>query len=241
MYGVVASMVRRLTEEVPEWVPEGALVHLDFVNGLYYANGSTFAVTALLGGGFDEGDIQAGGMAVWFTNLNRPLAIGAFYSAIADNLASGFSIIFEMDDPASNIEGPLIIMSDLPVLNDADWIFESYVNFDPSNIFYADYDALDDVNVFSSFVLGGVNRYGLTFNRPLGGGLWRYAMTMNGETAQTEDVAYDAAPLYPVDGPASIRIGQTENDNLYDNALFRSITVYAAVDEAALATLTELP
>lgn len=242
MYGVAATRRRVGVEGTPPWVPENALAHLDFVNGQYYANGATWPVATLLGSGFDAGEIVAGGMKVWFTNSNRPDFSGALAAVIDANLSSGFTIIIEMDDPSSDIDGPLLVMTDTPANIDANWLFQSYItDSSPTRINYSDFDALSDADSFASFAAGGINRIGITYNRPLGGGQWRYARSVNGDAALTNDVGYDGGALFPTDGPARIRLGYVEPSQAFDSALFRSITVYAAVDETELAALTAIP
>lgn len=243
MYGVTAT--RRRTSSYP-WVPDGALAHLDFVNGQYYADGSVWAVSQLLGSGFDANALDANGMAVWHSNANRPEPIGALASVIMAGLSSGMTVIGEMTiagEPTSGASFSVLLgLADTTDFSSATWELNSYVGVGTGWLQILDFDAVDLFFDYPSFDTAGLNRFGYTLGRNLGGGSYRYAHSCNGEAAVTDDTAYSADSHFPTAGPGKITIGHIDDDaTAFTGSYIRTLTVYAAVDETELATLTVLP
>jgi hypothetical protein len=245
MYGVVASIPLGAGDEgTPEWVPEGALAHLDFVEGQYYSDGSTWTVSQLLGGGFDAGDIDANGMACWYTNTNRPNAAGSFLAVLEAGLASGMTIVVEINSPTEEAgSSPLLIFLDNTDANSALWAtYIEHPAHSGSGSYQSDFGSMLVDGVFASRTETGTNRFGYTVGRDLGGGSWRFAASVNGDAAVSDDEAYSADDGFATAGVARVAIGAVEEFGwAFDQSYIRSITVYAAVDEAALAVLTEIP
>lgn len=238
LYGVIASVRRQAAAEAP-WLPAGALVYLDFIEGNYYGAGVK-PISLLLGGGLDIGDIDANGMAVWHTNSNRPTATGVFAEAIEAGLAAGLTVIFEIDWDGGAGSG-LLSISDSSDFNGAGFNLETYTGSGlDANVTMSDYDTLDLQDNFPSFLDPGINRLGMTFSRDIGGGSYRYAASVNGDAAITQDVTYSAEVNFPTVG--KIAIGHIDDfSTAFDAAYIRSITVYPAVDETELAALTAIP
>lgn len=245
MYGVTAIRRRAAAGGTPPWLPDGALAHLDFVNGQYYADGAERSILTILGGAFDPDDIGASGMAVWTSNANRPTAIGALADVIEAGLASGMTVICEAYITGEGTSGSAhfapIALADTDDFSTATWELNVYAGIGTGWAQIEDFNAVD---LFSdhSFDDDGINRWGFTISRDIGGGSYRYAATMNGEAAGTDTVAYAADANFPSAGPGIIAVGHAGNDGRTATASYiRTLTIYAAVDETELAALTELP
>lgn len=244
MYGVAAT--RRQSAGTPAWVPENALAHLDFVNGQYWDGSSEVSVLSLLGGAFDAGDIDANGMAVWHSNSNRPTAIGTLADVIEAGLANGMTVVGEVEiagEPTSGAAFSVLIgLADTTDFSTATWESNLYVGVGTGWLQILDFDQIDIMQTYASFDTAGVNRFGYTFSRSLGGGSWRYAHSCNGEAAVTDDATYSGDANFPTAGPGKITIGHIDDDaTAFTGSYIRTLTIYAAVDETALAVLTELP
>jgi hypothetical protein len=241
-YGAIASQEWGAAAGPPVWLPDGALAHLDFVNNHYW-DGHLSTAGGMLGGGFDAGAIDGSGMSVLTTNANRPVPIGDFSAILTAGLASGFTALVVMNTTGP-ITGPLISFADNASFYAADNVLESYANHGfgigaPSGLKIFDYWDLSLQSTNAAFGTG-TQKLGLTFSRDLGGGNWRYAESINGEAAHTGDVTYSADSKIVSVGKIAIGWvdGLFEDDTMTDTGIFASITIYAAMDEAALAALT---
>jgi len=244
MYGVAATRRRTGIAGTPPWVPADATAHLDFVNGQYYAGGAVWSVASLLGGGFDSGDISASGMACWYTNSNRPNAAGAFLAVLEAGLAAGMTIIIDVDSPTEEASNsPLLIFLDDTDANAANWAtYVEHPSHSGTGAYQSDFGSVLVDGTFASRTATGVNRFGYTVGRDLGGGSWRFAASVNGDAAVSQDVAYSADAGFSTAGLARVAVGAVDEFAwAFDQSYIRSITVYAAVDETALATLTDIP
>ncbi|WP_192384086.1 hypothetical protein [Mesorhizobium silamurunense] len=208
-------------------LPPGATAFLDFVNGFYYAGGSTAAVVDLLGGGFDAGAISGYGMRITPSNGNAPKAIGDFLSDLATGLAAGCTILFDISS-AIDPSGFLMFMADGANLDVAS---EAIIAAALGNL--SDYwDILIDDGVTGA----GAHKIAMTLARNVGGGNYEYALCHDGNTAITQTVNY-LTHLASVDtvlfGHDGVGTGNSLND-IY----IRSMTLYPAKLPADLSTLS---
>jgi len=219
---------------------------LDFVNADYTVNGSTVAIASVLGGAFVAGDIVASGMKVWHANSNRPNAIGVLFDLIEAGMATGMTVVFEIDWDGASSSG-LLSICDPPDFNTANFFFESYVGDDFDDILTmmdtggggggGDLAIAEQAAFLPEWNATGINRIGMTLSRNIGGGQYRYAGAVNGQTAVSQDVGYSMETNFP--SIAKIAIGHIDDFSIaYDASYIRSIAFYPAVDETTLAALT---
>lgn len=230
MPGVVAQALIRRS---PAPLPTDGTAFLDFVNGSYSAGGAGYAVGDLLGGGFDPAYITGSGMQI--TTSNLPQAIGQLFAEFEAGLAAGMTIVFKFSQ-TSNADRFLITFEDQT--GSPDWALRvERVNLNrntPSDDFYlSDFDALDFSDDVPEALSSGTNRMAVTIGRDIGGGMWRYAVSINGSTAISTDIAYSAAAGFVTNGLAIVRIGA--RFDAWPDGYIRSIALSPAVDE------TELP
>lgn len=107
-------------------LPEGAVAHLDFVNGFYYASGAEHPVGDLLGdgirdgapAGFDPTYIQPQGMVFPVNEVeptNFPFVIGPLRATIEGLRATGMTVVVDLVSDiavASAVSNPLVILTD---------------------------------------------------------------------------------------------------------------------------------
>lgn len=213
-------------------LPAGATAQLDFVNGFYYAGGTTRAIGAVLGGGFDPGSISGAGMFVALApaSTNRPNAIGALFSDIIAGLAAGCTLVFEIDFPSTPF-GSFIHILDNPSYNAAvEWV-SAYVLGD---VFVENQGVIGFAGSNSGFTGStGIKRIAFTFARHDGGN-YEYAGSSEGTAAVTQ--IDTVAPFTAID---TITIGHDGDDTeVLDGAYIRSITLYPAKLPADLPALS---
>ncbi|MFB9984340.1 hypothetical protein ACFSQQ_16430 [Mesorhizobium kowhaii] len=214
----------------PPEVPDGAVAFLDFVNGFYYADGAEQSVSDLLGGGFDPSYISGNGMRI--TTSNLPLAAGVLFDEFEAGLTAGMTIVFEFSQTTNSAFSTSHFLISFEDRTGApDWSLEvERVNLNrntPNDDFYiADYDALDFSDQVAEALSSGTNRLAVTLGRDLGGGMWGYAVSINGSTALTADLSYSAADGFATNGLAVVRIGG--RFDAWPDGYIRSITLYPA-------------
>lgn len=227
----------------PEWVPEGAVAHLDFINGNYY-DGQERTAASILGGAFDAGAIGASGMAVWHSNSNRPNIIGSLADVIEAGLASGMTVVADVTiagEPTSGAShSVLLAFSDTTDFNSSNFQLRLYVGVGTKWLEVSDWDSVSFLKTYTTMNLSGLNRIGYTVSRNLGGGTWRYAHSANGEAAMTDDVTYSAETKYDPE-VVKITLGHIDDyTTAFTGSYIRSLTIYPPVDETALAALTSM-
>lgn len=232
MPGVAAQPLSRSSAPLPTDIT----AFLDFVNGSYSAGGVDHDVSDLLGGGFDPAYITGSGMQITLGNL--PKAIGQLFAEYEAGLAAGMTNVFEFSQTTS-ADRFLIAFEDQ--LGSPDWALRvERVNLNrntPSDDFFvSDFDALDFSDNVSEALSSGTNRLAVTLGRDLGGGMWRYAVSINGSTALTADLPYSAAAGFATNGLAIVRIGA--RFDAWPDGYIRSIALSPAVDETELAALS---
>ncbi|MFC3323330.1 hypothetical protein [Mesorhizobium cantuariense] len=235
MPGVAAQPLGRRRSSGGAGPTDGTAL-LDFVNGVYNASGAAHPIGSLLGGGFDAAYITGSGMQIASGNL--PTAVGQLFAEYQAGLSAGMSIVFEFSQTTS-ADRFLIVFEDRT--GAPDWALQvERVNLNrntPNDDFYvADYDALDFSNHVAEALASGINRLAVTIGRDLGGGMWRYAVSINGSTALTSDVPYSAAAGFATNGLAVVRIGA--RFDAWPDGYIRSIELMPAVDETLLQTLS---
>lgn len=233
MYGVVSQMGLMAGPDPYVPVDPNALAYMDFVAQIYELEGGPSTLTEMLSG-TDPGGFSANGMKVKWDNSNRPVAIGALHTLVADGLANGITLLFEMEMEGAG-GGTLL------GVNDADYTEYIWVNSQPG--------AADsgDMNFGSSSLAmnePGLNRIAFTFSRDLGGGSWRNAVSVNGSVVSGvsgghwQNLAYALASRF-LTGIAAVKLGDVSDwDDTNDFDFFRKFAVYGPMDDAALADLT---
>lgn len=215
-------------------VPAGAVFHLDFVNGVYWAGGAFGTPASLLGGAFDAAEIGPSGMSTVYSNANRPDAIGDLLSDLQALWLTGFTIVVEIDVPdTAGIAATFLIAA-----NGASYAAATQAAYGYSQAWLAteDWDALYvEGAAYPTLGAAGIHRLGLTFYRSVGGN-YESANSIDGSTAATGTTAYDGPGLMTPTRFGILHDGDLVASNT--NWVARSITGYAPVDGAALAVLT---
>jgi hypothetical protein len=202
----------------PDWLPDGAIAFLDFVNGRYYAGGAVRSVTDVLGGDFDASQIGAGGMLVDFSNDNRAKAIGALFTDLASGLADGCTVVVEANHQNTPY-GPYMYWLDAASLD----LASNEVDFGAGSgkAYVEDFDELF-ARTDGGLSSAGIHTVTATLNRDAGAGNREYAIAADAGAFVTQTVTYD--PFAPVD---TILIGHDgDNSNMLDNTLIRTIALY---------------
>lgn len=208
-------------------LPAGATGQADFVNGFYNFGGADRLVTNILGGGFDPSSISPSGMYVDNSpSTNRPNAIGALASGLAAGLAAGCTIVFEVNHVGTPY-GFLMCIMDAASRS----LMTNYVNLGHDHMLEDQLDIWFTGAV--DYSASGIHRSAFTLARQTGGN-YEYALSINGDAAVTQTVAY--APFSPVN---TITIGHDGDDAfVLDDAFIRTITLYPAKLPADLPALT---
>lgn len=243
--GIIGSQQRRRLEGGVT-IPDGAISHLDFLEGIYYAGGSTRAVQQILGGSFDISSLQAKGMNVGTPTVsdpqtNFPTAIGSLFADIATQLLSGITLVYELDiseSTAGLLTGPLT-----NIFNDTDPDAASEIIYIEGSVFPTDGSVfiLDERTLSAStatLLAGDIKKVAVTLYRDAGSGNYECAISGMGVAAVTDTVAY--APSYMV--PQLIALfGVEEWGSWLEGPVYvRKLTVYPAVAAASLHEYSEV-
>lgn len=255
-----SSRRRFIPGGAPSWVPDGAIFHLDFLQGLYWSGGQGREIDTLLGdgpnttqagGGFNPAAIVPSGMlisnngninaeteAAW---TNRPNAIGTLYDELSAALFGGGTLVYDMQfefTPYGTLFGFYDDISD----DDAfDWVSLDGSALSDGYDLYIGAPGDDSLSDLSP----GLHRIAVTLNRDSGGGNREYAISVDGGTALTGTTSASGNPAgYPADPfPTSdlvaITIGHDGDDAvMMDVAYFRTLTLYPAKTPAELPALS---
>jgi hypothetical protein len=222
-------------------VPEGALAHLDFVSGVYFAGGGARLVASLLGGAFDPAAIGVNGMEVG-ANGNWPDAVGDLKSDIIAGLAGGMTVVVEWEltgnPPSANNQGPILALFDDtdPDLAGGAVILDTFPNIGLTVVDYASLFHQQADEQWNSITGNGqAERIAVTIARQTGGN-YEYALSANGSASETDSVAY--APFTPVERVALFSVAPWEW--YLDEAWVRTFTVYPAKLPAELPALSTI-
>lgn len=225
---------------MPEWLPAGALAHLDFINGNYFAAGDVRALTDLLTGPhFNSALIDAEGMFVSTgpASVNIPLMTPLLLGFLAESNAS---VVIEAKTQA---EGPLATVL-FSLMDNAD-----YNSAGNQAMFYRGSSAQARVEDWVEVTVGELPgqwpegpftiKAGATLWRDLGAGQYEIASAFNG--GHGASYVYTTPPTEWVIGA----IGISEDVNDPANATsggaghhIRSFTVYPAQALGDLVPLT---
>lgn len=185
--------------------PSGGAM-LDFVAGTYEVGGEAYDIDELLGDGFNEAAIDAQGMFVDepFSDppggTNRPNLIGPLFDAVKLGFENGCTIVLEVEltqnvAPADSA-GPLLRFCSTSNASNGDGFVYADTTFN-DGVRMQDFDSLffDGGGPFGSgdLVPAAINRIALTINQDVGGGMFEYAISCNGGTATTQQVAYNTS------------------------------------------------
>ncbi|PSJ55754.1 hypothetical protein [Pseudaminobacter soli (ex Li et al. 2025)] len=226
-----AQMMNGLGGGDPGWIPEGAVAHLNFIGGNYFAGGQSRTVDTILGGAFLPVSIDPSmGMYVDNTSPNRPNAIGPLFDDIAAGLAAGCTVVFEIqfqDDPY----GSFIHLMDAAGANAAtEWVSGTIFG---GAAYVQDQEDIELSAGAGSLTTAGLHKIAFTFARRADGD-FEYAVSSDGSVAETMTVDY--APLSPVNTITLFHDG--DDTSILDDAWVHSITLYPAVAPAGLPALT---
>lgn len=213
-------------------VPDGALVHLDFINGIYF-DGAMATAADVIG---EPQYITGSGLAISYDNESSAgeAVVHVIGDALAALLTLNWTIVVEYEEFYS---GGISFL--LGMLN-ADWAsYTKYVQLER-------WDAGDGLELVISdfdFNNGNLERT-RGANDPFGPGIHRIAATRtNSKLAISVDgggaLVYNAAANAGVTA-INATIGSRENEFLYNDFNFRRLTVYAPQDDAALPGLSAI-
>lgn len=214
----------------PEWLPDSAVFHLDFVDGQYYADGAEQEITDVLGINLDQSKITADGMDTTDGNGNQPEAIGPLLSDILTTFAAGMTVVVEVDGPP---DGTFITVGDNA---DPDLIADGADAFSQFNTAVEDFDTMF-AEVTPTPTTDQIHRIAFTFYRDVGGGNYQSAISVDGGAAGTDTTNYNASWFTAVS--VAIFHGWAFGAVNFGWKA-RSMTGYAAKTPAELATLSAL-
>ena len=219
----------------PEWVPDGAVAHLDFTNGQYFAGGAVRSIGTLLGGGFDPGEISGAGMLMGSGVSNHPDAAGALLTDIAAQFADGLTMVVDIDTQ-SGWNGTVLWAMNAATSGAATASFE--ISGSSSSFGMSDYNWLSFSGGGGDLLASGVQKFAMTMNRDLGGSNYESAASVNGGTVFSGDTSGN--------GPSPIA-GNFHTVNLFHfegsfeiEGHIRVVTLYPAVDNAELPALSAI-
>lgn len=237
--------------EPPIWLPEDAIVHLDWVNGNFYWDGAEQTATSGLGGNYDPTDIDANGLLMRLSpNMNGISLTGTLLSLFVQLLLSGCTIVVDADAESGGVltwvEGMFVWwMDDLDANN-----VNNIVTFEPDTSprsFDSSFPSGDGffqyTQTMNSF---GINSFAFTVNSPFSGGgsQRRWGGSINGKTAAFEDAA-DAVQDVQASFPRVDILAIQEFDFGLQDCYARRLTIFPpatiAADLEALAQPYFLP
>lgn len=223
----------------PEWLPSGAVFHIDFANGNYYAGEAVRQLADVIDGNpFDPNSIDANGLLINDTTPNYPFAIGELYNDISAMQSSGTTIIVEMYLPNPDVDfydiPPISLSSDA-----YNAMIDAHVLFDTV---YAS-QAITDTDVLSVVQDPAISYsynviHGFTLYRAIGGGSYESATCVNGGTIATQAVSYplgDVFSTYPLN---LVEIGNRQSSMTVGDFRVKRVTGYQPMSSAAMQALT---
>jgi len=230
MYGAVASMGLLIAGQ-PVTHP-GAIAYLDFVGGVYELGGAVSNLAAIFTG-TDAGGFNGSGMGVFEANSNRPEASAALLTAVFAALDTGITFIFEIDYGGATDDGPIVIMSQTPVFDDADHWIEVYtddaIQGEDADTWYSAGTAYTAAGIDPTAIV----RTAFTIGRP-NGGSFENEVAHNGAFAEMLDpVTYDQQSNM-VALAAMFFGGNDAEFWWFHTARFRKIEIYPAMTSAAM-------
>ncbi|BCH33115.1 hypothetical protein MesoLjLc_50450 [Mesorhizobium sp. L-8-10] len=217
-------------------LPPGAIAHLDFLNGFYYAGGAEQAVGDILGGAFDATQISgASGMLVRNTNTNRPNAIGALKTDLTTAVFSGGTIVVEFTQLNTASGGLLNFMDGADYDASIEYVLSDF-GASAGGISMEDFWSLSYSGGSANIASNSLNKVAFTLAEDIGGGNRKYAHSINGGTVYSDTVTYLVSAHMPT--IATIAMFHKAQEFGEMQAYIRTCTLYAAVDSTELPTLS---
>lgn len=222
--------------EPPVWLPEGALIHLDWVNGNFFWDGEEKVDTDGLGGSYDPSDVDAAGLLMRLSpNMNGISLTGTMLSTLVQLMLDGCTIVVDADAESGGVltwvEGMFVWFMDNVDPDSAN----DFVTFDPStsprscqSSFPHGDGAFAYAQLMNSF---GINSFAWTINAPFGSDR-RTGHSINGKTAAFED-ANDAVQDVQASWPRVDLFAIQEWDFGLQDCYVRRLTVYSPATVAA--------
>jgi hypothetical protein len=220
---------------LPDWLPAGAVAHLDWVNGNYWAGGAERADTDILGGDYNPAKIDARGLFMQLgAEMYGPTAIGSLFTDLLNYLQAGATVVIDidaLDAPADFPEGTILYFFDNADPDLADEFLEVKFSTSPRSVNMGDSQTLtitgSSPNIFDD---EGVQAAAFTINAPVAGPLFRYALSINEGAQQQTDKSYNASYLVP----ATIRLFAVQEwDYGMEDVYVRRLTLFPAAADAA--------
>lgn len=179
--------------EPPVWLPENALVHLDWVNGNYYWDGQEQNPLDGLGGNYDPTDIDAGlGLLMQLDpNMNGIKLTGTLLTQVVQMMLAGMTVVVDLDADSGGVltypEGMILWFMDDEDVN----LFNELVSWEPSTTPRAmdfSYPPADTTATTSPMSTEGIQTLAATMNAPESSNR-RWGGSINGSDGEFEDVA----------------------------------------------------
>ena len=252
LQSVIAASAFRRSPASGGVVDPDAVLYADFVNGVYELGGAVSTLGGILGGTIEPAAFTAQGMNCDFASGNRPKLSAAALALVQPLMAAGFTLVIE-EDRSAKYDSLLVLLSDL----DGFYTADGYVGLETRGFAYD----TNSLNLSSSssgdpdpprFVQNGINRYAWTLGRDIGGGSFRFAISINGSPIvadqpkyfssgsygngykAAQDKAYALADVVP--NLEQFLIGHEANYGYYlENAYIRKLIVYPPVTDSVLA------
>jgi hypothetical protein len=211
------------------------LALMDFTTGTYELGGVGVALTDLLGGGLDAGEITSRGMRVVAANANRPDAATDLLNLFGERFQNGFTLVVDLESQSATSDYLFVAMDDTVYASAT----ELLIILGNSDVYNQDAD-LSFGGTVAEFRARGFNREVYTIGLPLGGGNYRSFGSINGSTADVDETDFSQFAVIGV--PARITIGYNpagSGDEL-ESQWIRRIIIYPPLDEAAIEALSAI-
>jgi hypothetical protein len=206
-------------------VPEGALVHLDFINGLYFVEGTD---PPAVGDVLDHPEwIGAGGLELRFAN-ETTIGTGIAHvlgDALTTLLTANWTAVIEFETLADDgSEHVFSVQSAAPLWEDAMWARADNSSF--IGVFETNGGITSREINAAGLVSAGVHRIAITRTDA------KLAVSVNGATATVDSTS---SPSFV---PETATFGSYHGDWLSNEVNIRSLTVYAPRADADLPSLS---
>lgn len=230
---IAASTFRRTPSSVV--TDPDAIVHADFVSGVYEMGGAPSTLGAIIGGTIDGGAFSSHGIDTSAAGGCELEATPAFIVLMEPLLDTGFTVIIDLETTAAYPDVAYFGMTDTDSYNTASELLSIH-----STVLAFDYGSLDlgESHTPANFNSSGYNRMAFTIGRDVGGGLYRYAQSCNGEAIDTINDDYQELAYKPSASLSSIgRIAICsipEYGYYLENHYLRRLIVYPPMTDSAL-------
>lgn len=218
----------------PAWLPEGAVIFADFVNGNYYYNGASQIQADFIT--LNHGSIDAGGLLVQASATVMPALKSAILTQINnDLLATGFSAVFNIarTDSLGGSSAGVVELNDTS--NPVAAVESIYVFVSETATSIEDFININKTVPFAPN-LTGVSKVGMTLSKPSGPN-FTFSVTIDGNAVGTGDLADSLAARYP-GGIQSMTVGGSIQGGGPLEGRLQSFYILAPVSDAQLQALT---